>query len=190
MQLQALRVVGVVLLRLASPRLGALGRSSPVLSAALSVVSLSSAVRAGAARALQALIVVIVDFLADEGRLAPGESVVVLAATLSVEGLSRLRVGRDSAIRLGLARRGCGGEADRCRGQKESGDGGELHSGGYVPRSTRAGVWMVMCVGLLFQVEDRERFIVYIRASYHGGRGFGTLRLLNASGKIRIPTVA
>jgi hypothetical protein len=81
---QALRVVVVVHLLLASPWLCTLGRTVIVLAAALSIVGLSSTVRLRGSGILQTLRVVVVQLLANERLLALGASSVVLAATLAV----------------------------------------------------------------------------------------------------------
>ena len=86
--LQALRVVVVVLLLLACPRLSTLGRSSITFTAALSIKSLDGAVRLGGGRVFQALGVVVVLLQANERLLAFGATCVVLSTALSVEGLS------------------------------------------------------------------------------------------------------
>jgi hypothetical protein len=85
--LQALRVVVVVLLLFARPRLSALGRSSVSFAATLSVKSLNGAIGLGGGRVLQALGVVVVLLQADEWLLTLGATGVVLSAALAVEGL-------------------------------------------------------------------------------------------------------
>jgi hypothetical protein len=82
-----LRVVVVVLLLLALPRLGALSRSSVSFASALSVESLNGAIRLGGGRVLQTLGVVVVLLQADKWLLALGATGVVLSSTLAVEGL-------------------------------------------------------------------------------------------------------
>ena len=86
--LQALRVVVVVLLFLACPRLGTLGRSSIAFTAALSVKSLDGAIRLGGGGVLQTLRVIVVLLQADEWLLTLGATGVVFSTALAVEGLS------------------------------------------------------------------------------------------------------
>jgi type III secretory pathway component EscS len=81
---QALRVIVVVHLLLASPWPCTLGRALVVLATTLSVVGLSSIVGLRGTGILQTLRVVSVQFLADERLLALGASRVVLAAALAV----------------------------------------------------------------------------------------------------------
>jgi hypothetical protein len=83
-----LRVVVVVLLLLALPRLGALSRSGVAFPAALSVESLDGAIRLGGGGILQTLGVVVVLLQADEWLLTLGATSVVLSSALAVEGLS------------------------------------------------------------------------------------------------------
>jgi hypothetical protein len=81
---QALRVIVVVHLLLASPWLCALGRALVVAATTLSVVGLSSIIGLRGTRILQTLRVVGVQFLANERLLALGASRVALAAALAV----------------------------------------------------------------------------------------------------------
>lgn len=83
-----MRVVVVVLLLLARPGLGTLGRSSIAFTTALSVKSLDRTIRLGGGGVLQTLRVVVVLPQADEGLLALGAAGVVFATALAVEGLS------------------------------------------------------------------------------------------------------
>jgi hypothetical protein len=85
--LQALRVVIVVLLLLALPGLGTLSRSSVAFAAALSVKSLNGAVGLGGGRILKTLGVVVVLLQADEWLLTLGATGVVFSTALAVEGL-------------------------------------------------------------------------------------------------------
>jgi hypothetical protein len=82
-----LRVVVVVFLLLACPRLSALSRSSVSFAAALSVESLDGAIGLGGGRVLQTLGVVVVLLQADEWLLALGATSVVLSSALTIEGL-------------------------------------------------------------------------------------------------------
>jgi hypothetical protein len=115
---QALRVVIVVHLLLASPGLCTLGRTLVILATALSIVSLGGIVGLRGAGVLQTLRVVVVLFLADERLLALGASGVVLAAALAVQSLGRT-VCRNLAVRLGWCFACCssgliGGHAEGC----------------------------------------------------------------------------
>lgn len=83
-----MRVVVVVLLLLARPGLGTLGRSSVAFAAALSIESLDGSIRLGGSRILQTLGVVVVLLQADERLLALGATGVVFSTALAVEGLS------------------------------------------------------------------------------------------------------
>lgn len=82
-----MRVVVIVLLLLALPRLGTLSRSSVAFAAALSVKSLNGAIGLGGGRILQTLGVVVVLLQADEWLLTLGATGVVLSAALAIEGL-------------------------------------------------------------------------------------------------------
>ena len=86
--LQALRVVVIVLLLLARPGFGTLGRSSIAFTSALPVKSLDGAIRLGGGRVLQTLRVVVVLLQADEWLLTLGATGVVFSTALAVEGLS------------------------------------------------------------------------------------------------------
>jgi hypothetical protein len=81
---QALRVVVVVHLLLASPGLCTLGWSLVVPPTTLSIVSLSSTIRLRGAGIFQTLRIVVIQFLANERLLAFGASSIVLAAALAV----------------------------------------------------------------------------------------------------------
>ena len=81
---QALRVVIVVHLLLASPGLRTLSRTLVVLATTLSIVGLNSTVRLRCAGIFQTLRVIVIHFLADERLLAFSASSVVLAAALAV----------------------------------------------------------------------------------------------------------
>jgi len=123
---QALRVVVVVHLFLASPGLCTLGRALVVLATTLSIVSLSSIVRLSGAGILQTLRVVVVQFFANEGLLAFGSSSVVVAAALPVQSLGGT-VCRNFAIRLRWCFAGCSSglicdHAGCCCGEEEGGD--------------------------------------------------------------------
>ena len=117
---QALRVVVVIHLLLAGPRLRTLGRTLIVLATTLSIMGLSSTIGLRGARILQTLRVVGVQFLADKRLLALGASGVVSAAALPVQSLGRAVCG-DFAIGLGwcFAGRSGGrinGRSEGCRG--------------------------------------------------------------------------
>lgn len=86
--LQALRIVVVVLLLLACPGLGTLGRSSIAFTSALPVKSLDGAIRLGGGGVLQTLRVIVVLLQADEWLLTLGATGVVFSTALAVEGLS------------------------------------------------------------------------------------------------------
>lgn len=82
-----MRVVIVVLLLLALPRLSALSRSGVAFATALSVKSLDGAIGLGGGRILQTLGVVVVLLQANEWLLTLGATGVVLSSALAVEGL-------------------------------------------------------------------------------------------------------